>query len=352
MKNLTNTFVSSARAFVVCLLSAACTASPGPISDHFDGTRFHNAEQGHSFFDEVRWLWEMNTEKWPRWIVDSEQPKPIERAEQGALRVTYINHATMLIQLDGINILTDPIWSFRAGPLPLIGVKRVRAPGIAIEQLPPIDYILLSHDHYDHLDLPTIRRLHEAHQPRFITGLGNGSLLASVGIKDAVVLDWWKYYQPNGARIRFVFVPALHGSGRLPFSTDRSLWGGFVIETPGGQVYFAGDTGYGRFLQDIAARFKRIRLAILPVGNYEKRWFMKRIHMNPDDAVRAFQELRANQAMGMHYATFAEHPEQTIDAHEKDLAAALQKNALDLERFRVMKFGEGRDVPAFRDNPD
>ena len=141
------------------LLPVAPSAVAGSmaISDHFDGSVFFNPEPVHSFADMVRWLWEMERVPWPDWVQDPPQPPPPERVYGKGLRVTYINHATVLIQTEGINILTDPIWSTRAGPAPFIGTKRVRAPGVAFEDLPPIDYVLISHDHYDHLDIPTVR---------------------------------------------------------------------------------------------------------------------------------------------------------------------------------------------------
>ena len=278
--------------FALCLaqnvLSAGCAVSSGPVSSHFDGGRFFNPEGGnHSFGDGVKWLWEMETVDWPEWIDDPPRPPPVARVAAEALRVTYVNHSTVLLQIDGFNILTDPIWSKRAGPTSWLGVKRVRAPGVKLDRLPPIDIVLISHDHYDHLDLPTIKALARRDRPRFFTGLGVGRCLCSVGVPaaDIVELDWWQEYVPPGAPIRIVYVPARHSSGRAPFSEDRTLWGGFVIDAPAGQVYFAGDTGFGRFVYEIAARFPRVRLAILPIGSYEKRWFMKAQHMNPDDEV-------------------------------------------------------------------
>lgn len=157
--------------------------------------------------------------------------------------------------------------------------------------------------------------------------------------------DGSRFYNPEGGEdVQIVFVPARHGSGRGPLSENRTLWGGFVIDAPDGQVYFAGDTGHGRFVEDIAARFDRIRLAILPIGNYEKRWFMKAQHMNPDDAVAVHRTLRAGQSMGMHYGTFAEHPEQSIDAHEKGLVEAVSRQEVAPDQIWVLEFGEGRDV--------
>lgn len=343
-----NWFENVAVAFCLLLLCGGCAASQEAASGHFDGSRFFNPEGGdHSFGDTVKWLWEMETVKWPEWIEDPPQPPPVERTGSGTLRVTYVNHATVLIQLDGLNILTDPIWSKRAGPTSWFGVKRVRAPGMKFEHLPPIDFVLISHDHYDHLDLPTIEKLARRGHPRFLVGLGVGRHLRSIGVSDGdiVELDWWQAQVPEGTSVRFVFVPARHSSGRAPLFERRTLWGGFVIDTPAGEIYFAGDTGYGAFVEEIAARFRRIRLAILPLGSYEKRWFMKTQHMNPEDAVQVHRVLRAGQSMGIHYGTFPEHPEQSIDAHEKDLAAAIAKQEIDPTRFWVPGFGEGRNVP-------
>jgi L-ascorbate metabolism protein UlaG (beta-lactamase superfamily) len=333
---------------VTLLLPVIPWASAGPlaVSDHCDGSVFFNAQAGHSFVDMIRWLRQMERVPWPDWVQDPQQPPPPERVYGNGLRVTYINHATVLIQMEGINILTDPIWSMRAGPASFLGTRRVRAPGVAFEDLPPIDYVLISHDHYDHLDIPTIERLKNDHDPVFIVGLGVGGLLAAHGIDKVIELDWWQSYNPGKGDIVLNFVPAMHASGRAPFMENKTLWGGFVIDSSGGQVYFAGDTGYGQFIGDIAAEFRRIRLAVVPIGNYEKRWFMKSQHMNPEDAVMAHRTLGSPMSIGMHYATFAEHPEQAIDAHEMDLAKALKEYGVPNREFRILGFGEGRDIPA------
>jgi L-ascorbate metabolism protein UlaG (beta-lactamase superfamily) len=337
-------------ALVVCVphLFCGCTTHGGPISSHFDGARFFNPERDeHSLAATARWLWEMKAVDWPKWVDDPLRPPPPERARLGALRATYINHATVLLQTDGLNILTDPIWSTHAGPATWLGVRRVRSAGVPFEQLPRIDLVLISHDHYDHLDAPTIERLWARDHPTFLVGLGVGAVLRSWGVSPAAVveLDWWDEYLPPKTQVRIVFVPARHTSGRGPFSVGRTLWGGFLLGSSGGQIYFAGDTGYGAFLNEIAERSSCIRLAILPVGSYEKRWFMRPQHLNPEDAVQVHTKLRAQHSIGIHYATFAEHPEQSIDAHEKDLAAALASSAADSARFRLLGFGEGWDVP-------
>lgn len=287
----------------------------------------------------------METVEWPEWIDDPPQPAPPEYVTGERLRVAYINHATVLIQADSINILTDPIWSMRAGLVSWLGVKRVRAPGVKMEDLPKIHFILISHDHFDHFDIPTLKGLVQKDQPVIIAGFGVEKLLKSNGFSRVIALDWWQKYAQQALNLKITFVPALHSSGRMVFMNNKTLWGGFVIELPAGKIYFAGDTGFGDFIEAIKARFSNFRLTIFPIGNYEKRWFMKNQHMNPDDAVQAHRLLESKQSAGIHFGTFAEHPEQSVDAHEKDLRAALEKHNIAQSEFWILKFGEGKDVP-------
>ena len=325
---------------IMNMLGGCSTLYNGAPSDHFDGSCFFSEEPDHSFGDVVKWFWQMDTVEWPDEIIDDPQPIPVDKVGEGELKITYINHATTLIQLDGINILTDPIWSDYAGPISWFSPHRIRKPGVDFENLPNIDFVLISHDHYDHLDLPTMERL-KKHNPHVLVGLGVKTILEDEGISNVYEMDWWNEYKIDSAGMKITFVPAIHGSGRNLFGSNRTLWGGFVIESQHGRVYFAGDTGYGDFIDSLSKRFPDFRLTILPIGNYEKRWFMTNQHMNPDDAVKAHQLLNSYQSVGMHYATFPEHPEQTIDAHEKDLAAALKKYNMPDSLFRILKFGEG-----------
>jgi L-ascorbate metabolism protein UlaG (beta-lactamase superfamily) len=323
-----------------------CSYYKGPVSDHYNGTGFLNEQESdNTFLDHLKWLWELETVEWPEWIDDPLRPPPPSRAKQGELQITYINHATMLIQAGEVNILTDPIWSERAGPLSWVGAKRVRSPGVSIENLPKIDIILISHDHYDHLDFSSLRRLVETHHPILLAGLGVKSRLESLGENDLTELDWWQEYTLPTKGMEIVFVPSRHNSGRGIFDGNKTLWGGFVIKTEAGNVLFQGDTAFGDFFEKIHKKFGPIRLAILPIGSYEKRWFMKTQHMNPDDAVLAHKVLGATQSVGIHFGTFSEHPEQTIDAHVKDLGLALEKHSVPETEFWIPKFGEGRCVP-------
>ncbi|MCP4021795.1 MAG: hypothetical protein GY729_08125 [Desulfobacteraceae bacterium] len=344
MTKILKTIIKVWPAFLLILLIQGCASYQGQVSDHFDGNKFYNPEPDHTFFEHIKWMWEMETVEWPDWIEDSRQPAPPEQVKNKALRVTYVNHATVLIQMDGINILTDPIWSNKAGPLSWFGAGRIRAPGIKIKDLPEIHLILISHDHYDHLDIPSLKLIVNKHQPIIIAGLGVRQRLSSINARQVVELDWWEDYDFS-KEIKVTFVPARHNSGRGFFDSNKTLWGGFVVQGNAGNLIFMGDTALGEFAGKIQKKYDGFRLAILPVGSYKKRWFMKNQHMNPDDAVRFHKMIKAKKSMGIHFATFKEHPEQTVDAHEKDLALAIKTHGLPTSDFWILKFGEGRDVP-------
>lgn len=334
-------------AFPMCLIGGA--TDDASVSDHFDGKRFFNREPAARYTMVERWQWARSTRsiEWPEWIDDPRYPAPPRSVATGMLRVTHINHATVLIQLDGVNILTDPIWSERASPFSWLGPRRVRAPGVHMRDLPKIDLILISHDHYDHLDYATLRALDDSHKPMIVAGQGVGQRLRTRGFKTVTELDWWQSYDARPS-LKIVFVPARHGSGRGIFDHNRTLWGGFVIAAPAGNVYFAGDTGFGSFFDDVARRFAPFRVALLPLGHYEPRWMMEPVHMSPDDAVRAHRVLRAKHSVGMHFGTFhgfGAHNNETVDQHVADLHAALARHQVPASELWLLGFGEGRDVP-------
>lgn len=317
----------------------------GPKSDHFDGKRFLNqseiAHQGAR--DVLKWLAQREQGEWRKWTDAEPGPKPPERVGRGELRVTWVNHATVLVQMDGLNLLTDPIWSDRCSPVGFAGPKRVRPPGIRFEDLPKIDAVLVSHNHYDHLDLPTLKRLAEKHQPRIFAGLGNKLLLDREQIGGAVDLDWWNEV-PLSDEVKLTAVPAQHFSGRGPFDRDATLWMGFVVSGPAGHVYFAGDTGFGPHFAQIADRFGPMRLALLPIGAYRPRWFMSPVHISPDEALKAHEILRAATSVGIHFGTFP-----LADDGEHEPVRELEKLLAQTDptpRFWILDFGEGRDVPA------
>ena len=218
--------------------------------------------------------------------------------------MTFVNHATTLIQMDGVNVLTDPIWSERCSPVSFAGPRRVVPPGLRLDQLPPIDVVLISHNHYDHLDLPTLRRVVEEHRPRILVPVGNRTLLDRAGVRGAEELAWWQSADVRDGAVRVSAVPAQHFAGRGFFDRDRALWAGFVISGPAGSAYFAGDTGFGPHFGEIRDRFGPPRLAILPIGAYRPEWFMSRVHASPDEALRAHRILGAKTSVGIHFGTF------------------------------------------------
>jgi L-ascorbate metabolism protein UlaG (beta-lactamase superfamily) len=320
-------------------------ASPrwrGPVSDHFDGERFRNHERGRqtegSF---LRWQASRQRGEWPEHPEEKYGPPPPERVGDGRLRVTFINHSTTLIQMDGVNILTDPVWSARVSPVSFVGPRRHRMPGIRFGDLPPIDLVLVSHNHYDHLDVATLRAIETRHGAPIVTPLGNAALMRRHGIRGAIDLEWWETMRlPNG--IETTVVPARHFSARALSDRNRNLWGGFVVSGPSGNVYFAGDTGWGGHFAEIGRRFAPIRVALLPIGSYLPRWFMKPVHIDPAQAVDAHFALGARTSVAVHFGTFALGDDGEYDPL-RDLHDALAANGNP--PFLVLDQGEGRDLP-------
>jgi L-ascorbate metabolism protein UlaG (beta-lactamase superfamily) len=305
----------------------------------FDGRRFKNnsKRRPRSGLDGLRWLLSRPRSSWPRYVANSAAPKPIARVEDGSIRATLVGHATVLLQVAGLNILTDPVWSERIGPLSWLGVKRVRPPAIAFEDLPAIDVVLLSHDHYDHLDRPTLARLSTRSNPLVVTGRKVG---ASVPAKRVVELDWWEEAE-LGPGSKVTYVPAEHFSGRGIFDRNASLWGGFVLETPAGQIYFAGDTGDGPHFAQIKECFGPMTLSLLPIGAYAPRWFMSPVHIDPAEAVEASITLESHTSLAIHFGTFC-LADDDIDAPASELSKALREarrtnRGLD---FKIPVFGK------------
>jgi L-ascorbate metabolism protein UlaG (beta-lactamase superfamily) len=317
------------------------------LSAHFDGKIFHN----HAFDPVARGLKEFvklrlthKRADWPKWVHVTPAPAPLARVEGDRLRVTFVNHATVLEQTQGMNFLTDPIWSHRSSPFSWIGPRRVRPAGIRLEDLPPIDAVLVSHDHYDHFDMATLKLLARRKETLFFSGLGSAELFEKAGLAGRVhEMDWWEGSElPGGVRIHYV--PAQHFSGRTLWDRFERLWGGFALETPGGPVYFCGDSGYCDHFKEARERFGPFRLAILPVGAYEPRWFMGHMHMDPAGSVQASLDLQASYSIGMHYGTF-QLTDEPVDGPVHDLAAALKTAGLPDRQFRLLDFGESWDIP-------
>ena len=272
-------------------------------TDHFRNGRFFNPGAApHGFGAFLKWITHRKLGYWPPFIHAVPGPKPAERVLGSELTVTFVNHCTFLLQTAGLNLLTDPIWSERASPLRFAGPRRHRKPGIHFDDLPAIDAILLSHNHYDHCDLLTLRRLARRDNPAIFCPLGLSPLLRKTGLREMYEMDWWNRQSWKGIEIECA--PAQHFSARGLFDRDRTLWCGWMLNAPGGSVYYAGDTGFGGLFEQIAARHPAIRLALLPIGAYEPEWFMGPVHMTPAQAVEAACILRARTAIATHFGTF------------------------------------------------
>jgi L-ascorbate metabolism protein UlaG (beta-lactamase superfamily) len=307
-----------------------------PRSDHFDGRRFFNPSGPplQPFTAIPRMLLERRV-PWPSRI-DNPPRNPPARGDAAAV-VTFVGHAAFLIQTAAANILTDPMYSERAGPWNLLGPRRVRRPAIAFDDLPPISIVLLSHNHYDHCDAATLRMLARRFDPIVITPLGNAPLLRSFGVRRVEELDWWQAAQTPPLPV--TLTRAHHFAARGPFDRNRALWGGFVFEADGRRVYFAGDTAYEPFFGDIRTRVGPIDLALLPIGAYEPRWFMQSVHMNPAEAVQAHLDLDAAESVGMHFGTF-QLTTEGIDDPRRALDTARQARNVPSTHFRTIDEGE------------
>lgn len=305
-------------------------------SDHFNGRRFFNptGANGQPVWMVPRLLLAPRT-RWPSRVpVEPRQPPQIGPDD---VVVTFVGHATFLIQVGATNLLIDPVYAERASPVSFAGPRRVRAPGVRFDDLPNISLVLMSHNHYDHCDLRTLRSLDRRFHLRVAAPIGNGQLLRSAGIGNVDEIDWWE--TADSAPFPITLTPAQHFSSRGIFDRNRALWGGFLIEAAGRRILFAGDSGYGPHFRAIAARLGPIDLALLPIGAYEPRWFMKDIHMNPAEAVQAHVDLAARQSLAMHFGTFQLTPE-AIDEPVRKLAKALRERSLSAKQFRPAEVAE------------
>ena len=315
-------------------------------SDHFDGRHFFNPETAARrtrLWHMLRWLATRRKQRWPRWVEDEPSPAPPDPVSADELALTFVNHSTFLLQTAGLNVLTDPVWSERVSPVRWAGPRRVRAPGLTFERLPEAHLVLVSHSHYDHMDLATLRRLERRFRPLFLTGLGNGRLLRSQGLRRVEELDWW-HSLPVGAGVEVTMTPARHFSRRGLFDTNRSLWGGFLLREGRRTVYFAGDSAYGPHFAEVGRRAGGVDLALLPIGAYEPRWFMRANHVNPDEAVRVHLDVGSRQSIAMHFGTF-QLTDEPIDEPVRALGEALDRHGVAEQDFRVPRFGETMVFP-------
>jgi L-ascorbate metabolism protein UlaG (beta-lactamase superfamily) len=325
-----------------CLSRTLLSAGPGyvgPESDHFDGKVFHNPglKDGKSFGDMMKWKTSGGRATWPEKAANEATPSLPSSLKRGQAAVTFINHATFLIQLPGLNILTDPVYSERTSPVSWAGPKRIRPPGIPWEDLPQVHLVLLSHNHYDHWDIPTLRRLQQRFEPRFVSGLGNAAFLKEIGIGGGEDLDWWQASK-RVKEAHIVFAPARHWSNRGGGNRNTTLWGAFWVQQDGQRLYFGGDTGWHTHFAETRRKLGQPNLALLPIGAYEPRWFMQSMHMNPAEAVQAHLALGAERSLGMHYGTW-QLTDEALTAPVTDLRAARIAAGLPADIFEAADHG-------------
>ena len=313
----------------------------GPKSDHFNGVRFFNPNKARSLQKASFWKWRMTRpkSKWPKFVANEFEDIPPSLVNDN-IRISFVGHISFLIQFGGINILVDPVWSDIIGPFNLFGVKRVNKPGIEFTNLPKIDIVLISHNHYDHLDLATIKKLQKRDNPLFVMPLGNDKMLNHIVKYDQIkLLDWNESTIIRDLKINLV--PVQHWSKRTLFDTNKALWGGFVIESNLGKIFFAGDTGFGEGdnFKNVRKQYGPMDISFLPIGSYKPEWFMEYSHMNPMDAVKTHLILESKLSIATHFGTF-DLADDEYDEPVRDLNLALIEHNLPTQQFRALKVGE------------
>jgi len=327
--------------FVIGYMISAPTHQ-GEITDHFDGKKFINPghAQAKGLRDVFQWMMQRKQGPWTEIKNNAYGEKPEATVTQG-VKVTFVNHSTFLIQIDGKNILTDPVWSERTSPFQFAGPKRMKQPGIRFEDLPKIDFIILSHNHYDHLDITTVKKIYKIHQPKIITPLGVKAFLDKHLITTSTDLDWWQEVTLSNS-LTIQSVPAQHFSGRGIMDRDATLWCGYVIKNQQGNIYFAGDTGYNEFtFKEIGNRCAPISVALIPIGAFKPAWFMSPIHCSPAQALQIHVDVNALQSIATHFGTFP-LADDGEDEPQTELMEAMKHANLATEKFLILQEGEGR----------
>ncbi|MGV3557444.1 MBL fold metallo-hydrolase [Larkinella arboricola] len=319
----------------------------GPVSDHFDGKRFHNYNgmEAKSFPEALQWMLSKRDKKpWGAFHPVPPGPPPPAHVAGSQVRVTFVNHSTVLLQFDSLNVVTDPVWYDRTSPYQWIGPERNRPPGIRFEDLPKIHILLLSHNHWDHLDIKTVQKICQRDQPKVYCPLGVKAFLEEQGCKNVTEMDWNGSLAYNDSTTIHC-VPAQHFSGRGMFDRDATLWCGFVIDSRvAGKLYFVGDTGYGPFFRKIGEQYGPMRLSLIPIGAFRPTWFMGPIHCSPAEAVQIHEDVRSQQSVAIHYGTFPLADDGETEPVD-ELHKTLRNHPELAERFWTLPEGAGRLVP-------
>lgn len=313
-----------------------------PNKPHRGKTQFYNNYDNSPKANFWKWQWERLTHKKP--VEPEFKPEAVKtdvaflQGNQSENTLTWIGHSSALLQIEGVNILLDPVFSDRVSPVSFMGPKRLVALPFALQELPRIDVVLVSHNHYDHMDLPTLRQLAQRDsQTLFLVPLGNQKMLQSENIKNVKEFDWWESVRAKD--VTLTFTPAQHWTARGLFDNDETLWGGWHLQGKGLSVLYTGDTGYSQDFSDIRQHLGAVDLALIPIGAYEPRWFMKKQHVNPEEALFIHRDLEAKLSIGMHWGTFR-LADEFMQAPYDDMQTAIQSHPEIKGVFRVMKHGE------------
>ncbi|MFC1815788.1 MBL fold metallo-hydrolase [Thermodesulfobacteriota bacterium] len=336
--------------FVFCFItifSTACAAQmPYSAKSHHtkNGFRNLNVSERHGFLDFLKWRWQRRWKKRPdagtyHFPLANNDPAFL-KSNINKTTLTWIGHATLLLQLEGKNILTDPLFSQRAAPVQWAGPRRVVAPGLSLKNLPPIDIVVISHDHYDALDKQSIVRLHQKSggaNTIFYVPLGLKNWFTRLGISSVVELDWWEQRQEKNLRI--TAVPVQHWSKRSLFSRNKTLWAGWIIQSDTFRFFFCGDSGYTALFKEIGAKLGPFDLSALPIGAYEPRWFMRRHHITPEEALQVHLDLQSKKSVGIHWGTLM-LTDEPLDEPPRRLKNALKEKGNPIIDFTVLQHGE------------
>jgi L-ascorbate metabolism protein UlaG (beta-lactamase superfamily) len=324
------------------LFLQGCSVPTAQASDHFDGSHFHNRAGAPepTFLEEVRVGWELKTKNknWPNHF-ETKRSEVSSAPVVHGIRVLWFGHAGALIQTPSLNIITDPVLFDSIGPT-TFAIKTVTNPGVAIDSLPRIDVILISHSHYDHLDLRSLHALLDRQRsdpPKVLVGLGVGALLRKESVRSYAEMDWGDSVTVKDTKI--FFLEAVHTSRRGMSDTNKTLWGSFLIDSPEGRIYFAGDSAYGKHFKDIFEKYGAPTLSLLPIGAYEPRWMMYRMHMNPGEAVRAHLDLHSQHSIAIHFGLI-DNAGESYEAPATDLAIARKANGVDEATFVTPRVGQ------------